>query len=74
MKEFVARLDFENKNWRSNTVIIWDGAGYHTSNEMMELLEVLRVPVMRLGPYGYLMQSTELVFQSLKSVKLIDRD
>jgi hypothetical protein len=74
MKEFVARLDFEDKNWRSNTVIIWDGAGYHTSNEMMELLEVLRVPVMRLGPYGYLMQPTELVFQSLKSVKLIDRD
>jgi hypothetical protein len=55
MKELVAHLDYDDKNWRKNTMIVWDGAGYHKSKEMMKLLEELRVPIMRLGPYSYLM-------------------
>jgi hypothetical protein len=45
MKELINRLDLEDKKWRSNTVIIWDGAGYHTSKETMKLLEQQQVPM-----------------------------
>jgi transposase len=55
-------------------VIVWDGAGYHTSKEMIKLIEELRVPIMRLGPYSYLMQTAELIFAALKRVKLIEED
>jgi hypothetical protein len=74
MKELVARLDYEDKQWRKNSLIVWDGAGYHTSKEILKCVEELQVPLMRLGPYSYLMQPAELVFASLKSVKLIDQD
>jgi hypothetical protein len=46
MKELIIRLDFEDKKWRSNTVLVWDGAGYHTSKEMMEFLENQQVPLL----------------------------
>jgi hypothetical protein len=46
MKELIIRLDLEDKKWRSNTVLVWDGAGYHTSKEMMEFLENQQVPVL----------------------------
>jgi hypothetical protein len=46
MRELINRLDLEDKKWRSNTVLIWDGAGYHTSKETMELLEQQQVPMM----------------------------
>jgi transposase len=74
MKELVAHLEYEDKQWRKSTVIVWDGAGYHTSKEIIKLIEELRVPVMRLGPYSYLMQSAELLFAALKRVKLIEED
>jgi transposase len=55
MKELVARLDYEDKKWRKNSVIMWDGAGYHTSKEIIKTVEELQIPLMRLGPYSYLM-------------------
>jgi hypothetical protein len=46
MKELIKTLDLEDKRWRSNTVLVWDGAGYHTSKETMEFLESQQVPIM----------------------------
>jgi hypothetical protein len=46
MKELIKRLDLEDKRWRSNTVLVWDGAGYHTSKETMEFVESQQVPIM----------------------------
>jgi hypothetical protein len=44
-------LDANDENWRSSTVIMIDNAPYHRSKMMMEKYELLKVPVMFLGPY-----------------------
>jgi hypothetical protein len=70
MKELIKRLDLEDKKWRTNTVLVWDGAGYHTSKEVMAFLESQRVPVMQLGAYGYLLNTPEILFAAFKSYKI----
>ena len=70
MKEMINQLDIEDKKWRSNTVIVWDGAGYHRSKEVIKAMEEQLIPLMFLGPYHYLMSPAELVFAALKSKKL----
>ena len=44
-------LDEINLNWRQNTIIMIDNAPYHRSRVMMEKYQVLKVPVLFLGPY-----------------------
>jgi hypothetical protein len=39
MKEFIITLDQEDKNWRRNSVIFWDGAGYHKSKKVVKMME-----------------------------------
>jgi hypothetical protein len=46
MKELIIRLDKEDKKWRSNTVLVWDGAGYHTSKEILKFIESQQVPML----------------------------
>ena len=66
LTELVKMLDAENKNWRKDTVIIWDGASYHNSMKTKSLLETLKIPLMMLGPYSYDMAPAELLFARLK--------
>jgi hypothetical protein len=70
LKDLIKKLDLEDKQWRSNTVLVWDGAPYHTSNEVHEFLESQQVPLMQLGPYGYLLNTPELFFAAFKSSKI----
>jgi hypothetical protein len=44
-------LDSINGKWRSNTIIMVDNAPYHRSKLMMEKYQLLKVPLMFLGPY-----------------------
>ena len=44
-------LDTVNGKWRHNTIIMVDNAPYHRSKLMMEKYELLKVPLMFLGPY-----------------------
>lgn len=44
-------LDEVSARWRQNTIIMVDNAPYHRSNIMMEKYELLKVPLMFLGPY-----------------------
>ena len=37
--EYIKTLDAEDRNWRSNSVIVLDNASYHDSKEVLELLE-----------------------------------
>ena len=60
-------LDTEDKHWRKDTVIIWDGASYHNSKRTRSLLETLKVPLMMLGPYSYDMAPAELLIARLNS-------
>jgi transposase len=55
LKHLINKLDDEDKHWRKKRIIMWDGAGYHTSKEMLKFIQDYEIPVMRLGPYSYLM-------------------
>ena len=66
MLRLAAILDFEDPDWRANTVIIADNAGYHRSADTLEALQVLDVPVLATGPYGYDASPCEKLFAHLK--------
>ena len=72
-KRLVQKLDAEEKYWRSNTVIIMDGAPYHTSNVTLDILKELYVPVMFLGPHIYDASPVELFFAWFKSADINPR-
>ena len=44
-------LDGSKPKWRQNTIIMIDNAPYHRSKFMMSKYELLKVPIMFLGPY-----------------------
>ena len=44
-------MDTISNNWRQNTIIMVDNAPYHRSKLIMEKYQVLKVPIMFLGPY-----------------------
>ena len=44
-------LDSVNPKWRQDSIIMVDNAPYHRSKLMMEKYELLKVPLMFLGPY-----------------------
>ena len=67
LTELVKMLDAEDRRWRAETYILWDGAAYHTSPKTRRLLERLDVPVMQLGAYSYSMSPCELLFARLKT-------
>ena len=71
--ELIKTLDFEDKYWRSNTIIMWDGAGYHSAAQVLRLSEQQQVPILFLGPYSYHMAPVEMVFAALKA-KLLNEE
>ena len=66
LTELIKTLDYEDRNWRTNSVLVWDNAGYHQAGEVLTLLEQQRAPVLFLGPYSYRMAPAEMVFAALK--------
>ena len=63
----LTKLDSERKNWRIYTVILLDGAPYHTSAPMMEFFRENQVPVLFTGPHSYDASPIELFFAAFKS-------
>ena len=51
IQRLVAKLCDERPNWRRDTIVLIDGAPYHTADSIYELFEKLRIPIMVLGPY-----------------------
>ena len=60
-------LDKKGKGWRQYTVILLDGAPYHTSDVMMKFFKEYQVPVMFTGPHSYDASPIELFFAAFKS-------
>ena len=60
-------LDSINGKWREKTVIMVDNAPYHRSKYMMEKYELLKIPLMFLGPYQFKMAPVELMFSYIKN-------
>ena len=67
LTELVKTLDYEDRHWRSNSVIMWDGASYHDATNVLVLLKEQRVPLVFLGPYSYHMAPAEMIFAALKT-------
>ena len=47
------KLDLHKTGWRENTILLLDGASYHTSAATQDVLKKLRIPVMYLSPHSY---------------------
>ena len=66
----VRLLDRENVSWRKDTIILLDGAVWHTSENSLILYETLNIPVIISEPYSYDGSPIELFFACLKRSKL----
>ena len=70
LRNLMRQLDRESPNWAEETVFLFDGARYHTSELMREYLRKLQVSVLFSGPYSYAAAPIELLFGALKRGEL----
>ena len=66
MTYLIKTLDEEDQQWRANTILMWDNAGYHAAAPVLTLLRDQLVPTLFLGPYSYRTAPAEMVFAALK--------
>lgn len=66
MRALILRLDRELPGWEQDSLILLDGAKYHTSPEMRQHFEALDLPVMYTAPYSYSSSPIERLFAALK--------
>ena len=64
--KLVSVLNKERKNWRENTVVLLDGAAYHTAPAILKVFQDLRIPVLFTGPHSYDAAPIELFFAAFK--------
>ena len=62
LRDLVSKLSEEDRRWRQNTLLFWDGAPYHQSAETIKLVAELQVPLMISGPHSYDASPCELYF------------
>ena len=72
-RHLVKVLDRKSRYWRNHTVILLDGAPYHTSKVTKEILDELEIPTMYLGPHSYDAAPIELFFAWFKSADINPR-
>jgi len=70
MRHLIERLDQETADWRENTIFLFDGAKYHTGEEMKEYFKKMQLQVIYSGPYSYTSAPIELLFGALKRGEL----
>lgn len=73
LRHLIERLNLEDPDWRSNTVLILDGASYHQADSSKDLINKLQISVLMLGPYSYTSSPCELWFAALKKADLNPR-
>ena len=70
LSKLAMQLDRDRPAWRSDTVLLLDGATYHISAEIQSHLSTLEFPVIYTGPYSYDACPCELLFAQLKNAEL----
>ena len=60
----------EDKDFRTNTIFVMDGASYHKSKRVALTLKKLGVNYMIAGPYAYDVQPIEYWFSYFKSEQI----
>ena len=71
LKRLCDSISVFDPNWRDNSVILLDGARYHTSEETRSTIKKLRLPVIFSGPYSYSTAPIEMLFGGLKNGTLL---
>ncbi len=66
LRHLTMKLDEELPGWRSETVILLDGARYHTGEEIREYIRKMQLQVVWSAPYSYAAAPIELLFGGLK--------
>ena len=51
LQHLVAELDEQRPGWRGDTLILLDGARYHTGEDIREYIFKMRLPVIWSAPY-----------------------
>ena len=64
------QIEKDRPNFRDDTVLLLDGAKYHTNFEIQGHLKALNFPVIYTGPYSYDACPCELLFARIKSADL----
>ena len=67
LSKLAMELDRDRRGWRQDTVLLLDGARYHTNEEMQKYLKRMDIPVIYTGPNSYDVAPCELFFAHLKS-------
>jgi hypothetical protein len=62
----VNQLDLERPSWKEETILLLDGAKYHTGSRVREYLRKLELQVIWSGPFSYSTAPIEMVFGILK--------
>ena len=71
LKRLCDSISTFDPDWRDNSVILLDGARYHTSEETRNTIQKLRLPVIFSGPYSYSTAPIEMLFGGLKNGTLL---
>jgi DDE superfamily endonuclease len=66
MVKLCEHLHHINQRWRDDTVIMLDNAPYHRSKQIRSKLDLMKVPLMYLGPYQFKMAPAEVFFSFIK--------
>ena len=66
LARLVDQLDLAIADWRDRSVILLDGATYHTGSKVREYIRKLQLDAIYSGPYSYDAAPVELVFGHLK--------
>ena len=74
LMHLVELLDLENPSWRNDTVILLDGAKYHSGLELRDYMRKLELSVIWSAPYSYDTAPIELVFAHLKFGELNEEE
>ena len=70
--ELVKKLNKEDPSWKDNTIVVIDGASYHTHDDTKELFKQLGVTLAITAPYSYSTSPAELVFARFKQGEIND--
>ena len=70
MLSYLKRLDMilsnESPDWKENSIILLDGAKYHTSEKTRDTLKKLQIPTIYSAPYSYSTAPIERLFGGFK--------
>ena len=59
-------LDVETPGWEQDTILLWDNAPYHQSQEVKSVIRTLGFNILYTGPYSYAACPIETLFSQLK--------